>query len=148
MAVILFKGFFNSQRDGTLVTAADVRLKLVMASFTGETEEDSVNVADFADLDEFDGVGYTELDCANVTVTFDDATDRMILDFDDGTFGDPVAAGTGSIYGIFAYLWVDGTDANDIALGFTDQGGFPATPANNAVNLTVAATGFMYSEQA
>ena len=62
--------------------------------------------------------------------------------------GEAMTPGSDDAIGILVYLYVDGTDANDIALGFTDSGGFPFNASNSAVNLSVASTGLMFVRQA
>lgn len=151
MSDVIFQGWHHAQQQGLLTATPDVRLKLVMSGFTGESEEDSINIADLTALDEFDGIGYLELDCENVDMSYDTASDEMRLDFDDGEFNavdGSSTPGSDDAVGIVAYLYVDGTDANDILLGFTDSGGFPFNAANNALQLTVPSGGFMFVRQA
>lgn len=145
---MLFKGFYQALAGGDLETTPDVRCKLVMSSFSGETEEDAVNLSDITTLDEFDGIGYAELDCADVTTGYVDADDEWQLDFTDGNFGTDVAPGSDVIYGMLVYLYVDGTEANDVALGFTKEGGFGVNAANGSLNLTLPAGGLMFVRQA
>ena len=147
MADTIFQGGMKALVEGDLQTGADVRLALVTASFTGASEEDAVNLADFTTLGEFGGVGYQRIDCAGVTVTYDSSADEYRLDFDDDEFnasGSTVAAGPAAAAGILVILHVDGTEANDIAIGHTDSGGFPVNASNIAMTLTVPSGGLMY----
>jgi hypothetical protein len=148
MGDVIYKGFYQALADGSLETTPDVRLLLVMSGFTGETEEDAINLADITSLDEFDGIGYGRLDLANVTTGYVDADDEWQLDADDGDFGDPVAPGSDVIYGLVAYLHVDGTAANDVILGFTDSGGFGINANNGPLNIVLPAGGLLFVRQA
>jgi hypothetical protein len=150
MAAVIYKGFYTALQAGDLAGTPDIRCLLTMGSTTCETEEygDIVNLSDFTDIDEFDGVGYTQLDCASVTFAYVDADDEMQLDFADGSFGDPVAPGSDDISGMLVYLCVDGDPDNDIALGWTDQGGFGVNASNGSLDLTLPATGLMFVRQA
>lgn len=145
---MIFKGFYEALQAGDLAGTPDVRVKLTMGDTTCDTEEDSVNLSDFTDIDEFDGVGYTEIDAASVTFAYVDADDEMQLDFADGDFGDPVAPGSDDISGMLVYLYVDGDPDNDVALGWTDQGGFGVNAANGALSLTLPAAGLMFARSA
>lgn len=148
MASVIYKGFYDAFEAGSLTGTPDIRCLLVMTGTTCDTEEDAVNLADFTTIDEFDGVGYTRLDCASVTTGYDLTDDEWQLDFADGDFGDPVAPGGDVIQGMVVYLYVDGTAANDIALGYTDSGGFGVNANNGALNLTLPAAGLMFVRQA
>lgn len=148
MAAVVHKGFYTALQAGSLAGTPDIRCLLTMGSTTCDTEEDSVNLADFTDIDEFDGVGYTRLDAASVTFAYVDADDEMQLDFADGSFGDPVAPGSGVISGMLVYLYVDGDPDNDVALGWTDQGGFGVNAANGALSITLPADGLMFARSA
>lgn len=148
MAEVVFKGFYEALAGGLLEGTPDIRIRLVMSGFTGETEEDAVYRADLTAVDEFDGVGYVALDCANVATAYSDADDEWQLDFDDDDFGDPVAPGSDDIYGMLVELYVDGTAANDYVLGFSDQGGFGVNANNGPLNLVLPAGGLMFVRQA
>lgn len=147
MSEVLFQGYYKALREGSLDGTPDVRHMLVMSGFTGETEEDSINLADVSDLDEFDGLGYTRYDPSNVALAYDATDNADYLDHDDeGTddaFGDPVAPGSDDVYGMVTYLHVDGTDANDIILGFTDTGGFGVNAANGKLDLKLPTKGLL-----
>lgn len=148
MAEVIFKGFFEALAGGDLEGTPDIRLMLVMSDFTGEAEEDAVNLSDITDLDEFDGVGYSRVDCDDVVVGYDDDTDEWTIDMADAVFGDPVAPGTDDIHGCIVYLHVDGDPDNDVALGFTDQGGFGVNANNGSLSLIIPAGGLLYVKQA
>lgn len=152
MAAVIYQGFMKALVDGDLAGTPDIRCLLVGTSFSGDSgEEDSINLDDFATLGEFDGAGYTRLDCASVTFTYDATDDEYQLDFTNGAgdeFGDPVGAGSTVIQGMVVYLYVDGTAAADIALAYTDTGGFGVNAANGKLGLTLNADGLLYIKAA
>jgi len=76
MADVIYQGMHYALVEGLLSGTPDVRLMLVMSGFTGETEEDAINIADISTLDEFDGIGYVEITCQNLTFTYDTASDE------------------------------------------------------------------------
>jgi len=59
-----------------------------------------------------------------------------------------VAAGSDDAMGMVIKLNVDGTEANDIALGYTDAGGFPITGIGTAINYTPSADGLIFTRAA
>lgn len=145
---MIYKGFYMAFEAG-LLASPDIRIKLVMPSTTCDTEEDAYHLADFTNIDEFDGIGYSELDCAAVTTGYNATDDEWQLAFTDGNFGTTVAAGSDVIQGMLVYLYVDGTDANDIALGYFATGaGFGSNANGGSVDLTLPASGLMFARQA
>ncbi len=146
---MIYKGFYDAFAAGLLETTPDIRIKLVMPSTTCDTEEDATTLSDFTNIDEFDGVGYAELDCSSVVTGYDTADDEWQLDFSDDDFGTTVAAGSDVIQGMLVYLYVDGTDANDIALGYFDSGpGFGSNANGGSLDLTLPASGLMFVRSA
>lgn len=146
MADVIFQGGFKALADGELAGSPDIRLALVMSGFTGASEEDSINVADLTTLDEFDGVGYQRLDAESVSFAYDSVEDEYQLTFDAGEFnasGGTVTPGSDDAIGILVILYVDGTAANDILIGFTDSGGFPFNGANTVIQYTPHADGML-----
>jgi len=152
MGDTIYQGGYKALVDGDLAGAPDIRLALVMSSFSGDgAEEDSINVADFGTLDEFDGIGYQRLDAENVTFAYDATEDEYQLVFDAGEFnasGGTVTPGSDDAIGILVILNVDGTAANDMAIGFTDSGGFPLNGANTVIAYTPHADGMLVLRQA
>jgi len=147
MADVIYQGLLKALVEGDLDGAPDIRLMLVMSDFSGGTEEDAINIDDITTLDECDGAGYQEIDCANVTFTYDSTDDQYQLTFDPGEFNAPsgtVAQGSRQNIGIVVKLHVDGTDANDVILAFTDSGGFPFDGVGTAVTYTPHADGMLY----
>jgi len=132
----LYKGGYDALVGGLLEGSPDVRLKLVMSGFSFDA--DDVNLAD-GTVDEFDGIGYLEIDCANVAFAYDADADEYQLTFDADEFnlsGGSVTPGSDDAIGILVYLYVDGTPANDMLIGFTDSGGFPFNGANTEIVYT------------
>ncbi len=144
MTTLIHAGFYEALAGGLLDSTPDIRVLLVMPGTTCDTEEDAVNLADFTTIDEFDGVGYGRLVCASVTTGYDTTDNEWQLDFADGDFGNPVAPGSDVIQGMLVYLYVDGTDANDMALGYYDGGGFGVNANNGALDLTLPVSGLMF----
>jgi hypothetical protein len=144
MATTIFQGFYDDLLAGELTGAPDLRVLLVMSSFSGETEEDAQTLSDITTLDEFDGVGYSRLDLAGVAVAYDSTADEVQFDGTDGSFGDPVAPGSDVIYGMVVYRYVDGTAANDVVHAFTSDGGFGVNANNGPLSLTVPAAGLLF----
>jgi hypothetical protein len=146
MATTIFAGFFDDLLAGDAGGAPDLRCHLVMSGFSGQSEEDAVHVADLTALDEFDGLGYTALDCADVSVAYDAAADEVRVTFDSGAgdeFGDPVAPGSDVIAGMVVLRHVDGTPANDVLWVYTSDGGFGVNAANGPVGLSLPAAGLL-----
>lgn len=119
----------------------DLRVRICMSNTTADTEQDAANIAAFTTLDEYDGAGYTALDLAGISVNQDDPNNRSEVDYNDGTFGAAVAAGTRQWVGLLYYVRVDGTNANDYPVAWKD---LTASNGNGgAVNLTVDAQGLL-----
>lgn len=147
MGDVIYQGLQKALVDGDLAGSPDVRLMLVMSNFSGETEEDSINIADITTLDEYDGAGYQEIDCASAAFAYDATDDEYQFTCDADEFnagGGTVAAGSRQATGIVGKLHVDGTDANDIILFFTDSGGFPFDGVGTAVSYTPHTDGVFY----
>ena len=119
----------------------DLRIKLCMSNTTADTDQDAATISAIGTLDNYDGSGYTPLDCGGITVTEDDPNNRSEVHIDAGTFGATVAAGTRNIVGLLYYKYVDGTAANDIPIAWKD-----VTPFNGnggAINFTENAEGVL-----
>jgi hypothetical protein len=146
MADVIYKGGMDAMKQGLLDPTPDLRVILVMTDTSVDTEEETTTMAGFTDIDEFDGVGYVEIVEAT-SWAYDSASDEWRLDFADAKFNVPpgtVAPATRDAQGMLLYLWVDGTDANDIPIAYTDSGGFPFNAANGDIDLTVHANGFAF----
>jgi hypothetical protein len=137
MAIVWFEGGITAAANGDLIGAPDLRGRLTMGSTTCDTE-DAVNIADFTTVDTFDGVGYSDIDFANVASAYDAATRKWQWTADNGNCGTMVAEGTDDTSGMLILLRVDGTDANDIAIAWTDEGGLAGANAHSgALNIVL-----------
>lgn len=139
----LYQGFWNDLIAGELTTP-DLRCFLFMSSFSGDP--DDINLADVT-LDEFDGVGYDRIDCAGVTVAYDTTDDKVYVDFDDDSWGDPVAPGSEAPVGLGLYRYVDGTAANDVLWATITTGSY-VNANNGEYNLVLPADGLLFGQQA
>ena len=154
MAEVIYQGGMKALVEGLLDGAPDIRLMLVMSAFTGVSgggEEDAITLSDFAVIDEFDGIGYLQIDCTTVDFSYDAAANEYQLTFDADEWNaalGSVAPGSDDAIGILVKLYVDGTDANDIAVGFTDTGGFPFNAANGTLSYTPHVDGMLYLKAA
>jgi len=148
----IFKGGLDSLKDGSLDGTPDLRIMIVMTAFSGLTDGDVVNPADITTIDEFDGVGYVAYDAAGVAWSWDTGSGEWRLTFTNGAgneFGDPVTVGSDTFFGILVKLNVDGTDANDIAVGFYGDGGGIGGNANSGpVGITLPAAGLVFHREA
>jgi hypothetical protein len=137
MAIVWFQGGIEDEHNGDLAGSPDLRGLLTMGGTTCDTE-DAVNLADFTTIDEFDGVNYVRIDFANVADAYDAATRKMQITADNGDCGTDVAPGSGPISGMLILRHVDGTEANDRAVCWTDEGGLAGVnAANGALNVVL-----------
>lgn len=119
-----YAGYEEARDAGDLAGTPDVRVALAMDGFAFDA--DAVNLSD-GTLDEFDGSGYARYDAAGIAVGYDAATDEWQITCDNGDgdeFGATVDPGSGPPVWLVVYLHVDGTAANDIILGASDEGSF------------------------
>jgi hypothetical protein len=137
----LYKGFWDDLLAGELA-APDLRAFLFMSSFAAAA--DAVHLSD-AVLDEFDGVGYARIIASNVTVLYSNA--KVYIDFEDGSWGDPVAPGSEAPEGLGLYRFVDGTAAADVLHASITSGSY-VNANNGSYSLVLPATGLLFGEQA
>jgi hypothetical protein len=123
--------------NGTIdLNTSDIRARLVMTNTTCDTEIDAIdNLSDYTTIDVADATGYADVALTTETVTANDTDNRG--DFD--TASDIIFTGlsgdaTRDYQGVLLYKYVDGTDANDIPLGFID---FTADIPKEATQVTV-----------
>lgn len=121
---IVYNNFHDLVMSGSLnMETADIRVKLLMSNTTAGDDPDADNIDDITTLDICDGTNYVDKALATQAVTKDDTNNRGVFDADDPTWSS-LGAGTRNTAGYLAYLYVDGTDANDIPLwyvGFANQ---------------------------
>lgn len=145
MAELFFQGLYNDIIGGNFTSSADVRIILVMTNTTCDTEEDAATMSAFTTIDEADGVGYVEIDLANVTLAYDSTNNRLELngDADVWTTASSLGACSRDVQGFVVYRYVDGTDANDVPWMYSDEGGFPYTPAGGDAAFTPNSEGII-----
>ena len=139
---LVHQGFYVDLLAGNVVAAPDLRVRAVMSNTTCDTEADVSTFSGFTTIDECDGVGYAERDLANVSVAYDSANDRLLIDADDYDLdggGGSVAASSRQVVGLVYYRYVDGTDANDVPWFYVGIG--PYTMTGGAFDITVHADG-------
>lgn len=121
MASIILNEFKRANAAGEIdLNADDIRARLVMANTTCDTENDGiVNIADYTTVDKCDSAGYADEEMDNEAVNKDDVNDRSEFDADDSTWL-ALAACTRKLPGYLLYKWVDGTDANDLAIAYIE----------------------------
>ena len=136
------QGFWDAFKAGDLAGTPALWAFLSMGAFTAEA--DAQTISDFADVDEFDGTGYDRRALAGVSIAWDVTNDRLKIDFDDPDFGAAgnVAPGSGVIASLTVFLRVDGTDANDVPLLTTTEGGFGVNANNGLLVYVVSGSGF------
>lgn len=113
----------------------DIRIALVMTNTTIDTEQDASVLSDFTTLDEYDGANYVRKALATQAVNVDLVNNRAEFDADDIVWT-ALGVGTRQAQAMLLYRHVDGTAANDQAIGYIDTGGFPFN--GNGGNVTVA----------
>ena len=138
----LYQGFWNDLIAGEAATP-DLRAFLFMSSFAADP--DAVNLDD-ATLDEFDGVGYSRVDCASVSVAYDSTDNKVYIDFEDDSWGDPVAPGSEAPTGLGVYRYVDGTAANDVLWASIETGTY-VNANNGEYDLVLPEDGLLFGQQ-
>lgn len=129
-----FTGVLDLQQSGM-----DVRVMLVMANTTADTQQDANFIADFTTLDECDGANHARQVCANQVVTRDDPNQRSEFSHDVVTFAN---LGVGTRQNVAAvYFQFVTNDADSVPLFYIDQGGFPFDGNGGSVTITPNADG-------
>ncbi len=101
----------------------DLRVVLVMANTTADSEKDVTTMDGFTTLDEMDGANYARQALANEAWTKDAANARSELDADDVTFMS-LGAGTRNVQAAIIYKHVT-DDTDSIPIAYIDGTGFP-----------------------
>ena len=143
MASVILNEFKRASAAGeTDLNADDIRVRLVMGNTTCDTENDGiVNIADYATVDVCDGANYVDKALANEAVNKDDANDRAEFDADDVEWT-ALGVGTRTTAGVLIYKYVDGTDANDLAIAYLEFAG-PITHDGTDFSITWNAEGIL-----
>ena len=125
--------------------AATIKVLLVDADTTADTERTAANLGAFTDLSEADGAGYARQTLANQAVAFDAGTKKVSLTADATTF--TIGANTSTEQNVAALVYVDrGGAGSDLPLLFIDDGGFPVTPVGQTFEITWSADGLLSGE--
>lgn len=104
----------------------DVRVLLVSAITTADTEDDTEFIAGFTTLDEVVATGYARQALANQLVNEDLANNRAEFDADDAAFGALGNGANDTIDGAVVFKFVT-NDADSPVMCHIDTGGFPKT---------------------
>lgn len=143
----MYRGYEDARDAGLLTTGCDLRVHLVGAAF--DAPVGAIHMDDIVTLDEFDGTGYVPYDATTVVNGWDDAVGR-IWTCDNGAgdeFGTPDPAASVVPAGMIVRLYVDGTDANDYLLCWTDEGTWPDGNSQD-MGLTLVDDILLYNETA
>jgi hypothetical protein len=138
---IVHAGLREALFAGLLAEEPDIRAKLVMSGTTANEQPDVVHIQGFTSLDEYDGLGYDEVDIADVEVHHFEDISVIRGQIPALEFGTEVAPGSRMAEGVLFYLYVDGLA--DYALGFTDDGGFPRAGADGRFEYVLDPDGFI-----
>jgi hypothetical protein len=120
MASVIYQAVKFLKGTGSLTWTSDtIRTALVMTNTTVDTEDSGIDfLADFADLDEFDGAGYSRLDLGTKAFARDDPNSRTEFDAADAAYG-ALAAGSRDVQGVLIFKFVT-TDADSVPLAFVE----------------------------
>jgi hypothetical protein len=136
MASKIYNNALKGLIDGSIdLDTDDIRGKLIMTNTTCDTEIDAIsNVSDFTTLDACDATGYSDIDMSSLSVAADDTNDRAEFDAADLSFTGLGGDATRDYQGVLIYKYVDGTDANDVPIAFSD---FTSDIPNTATQVDV-----------
>lgn len=113
----------------------DIRARLCMTNTTCDTENDGIeHLVDFTTIDIADATGYADIDMDGLAVNLDDPNDRAEFDANDLVFSGLSGDATRDYQGVLLYIYVDGTNTNDLAIAFID---FTADVPKAATQVTV-----------
>lgn len=115
------------------LNAAAIWARLTMSNTTCGTEQ-ALHLADFTTIDPCDATGYADVQLATLAVNKDSVNHRGEFDAADVTFSGLSGDATRNIVGCLLYIRVDGTDANDHALGYVE---FVATIPKESLSVVV-----------
>jgi len=123
-----------------------LKLILVMANSTCPTDRDAEFVADFVDLDEYDGANYARKTLSTQDFVDDATNKRSKLTADDITYS-LLGAGTRNCIGALLIAFVS-DDSDSMPLFYFDQPtgslGFPFNGNGGNVPINPASTGWLY----
>lgn len=122
--------------NGTIdLNTSDIRAKLCMSNTTCDTELDAINnLDDYTTIDVSDATGYADVALTGETVTANDTDNRGDFNADNIVFAGLSGDATRDYQGILLYVYVDGTNANDIPIAFVE---FTTAIPKEATQVTV-----------
>lgn len=136
MASRIYNAALNTIAASYLKTATDLRARLCMTNTTCDTENDGkAKLADFTTIDPADATGYADVALTTEAVATDDPNDRAEFSADNVVFSGLSGDATRDYQGVLIYQYVDGTNANDVAVCFID---FTADVPKAATQVTVS----------
>jgi hypothetical protein len=127
---------------GTLAwQTSDIRVLLVMANTTADTDQDAGTISAIGTLDEYDGASYARKAVTGEAVNRDDANNRAELDANDITWS-ALGAGTRQAQAMVVLAFVT-NDSDSIPIAYIDSGGFPFAGTGSDVAVTWNAEGIV-----
>lgn len=145
MASVIYNEFKRANMAGEIdMNANDIRAYLCMSNTTCDTENDGkIDLADFTTIDKGDASGAAAVALGSETVTKVDASDRAEFSSSNVVFSGLGGNATRDYVGMLLFKYVDGTDANDLAVAYIE---FSAPVVKEATQVTVncPASGWFY----
>jgi hypothetical protein len=113
----------------------DFRFRLCMTNTTCDTENDGiVTLSNYTTIDVCNSGGYADIAATAEVVNKDDPNDRAECDAADVTFAGLAGNASRAIQGCLIYKFIDGTNANDLAVAYVD---FTATAPATSTSITI-----------
>ena len=122
----------------------DIRVALLMTNTTGDTDEESANVAAIGTLDEMDGANYARKTLASQAVAIDTSNDRVEFDFEDLTWSS-LGNGTRDVQGMLV-LQHNTNDSDSIPIVFVEFSS-NQSPGGSDFTVTMDAEGVLQIAQ-
>lgn len=143
MADFVYNVAAKRAMDGNLDLDSPVDLRVLLLGTDAE-DRDHANLAAIitAGAVESTNTGYSRQALAGDATAQDDTNDRAEYDATDPVFSSIANDGTGNIVAAIVYLYVDGTNANDIPIAHYDTN-FPVTPNGSDITLQINAEGLI-----
>ena len=117
------------------LNAADIRARLCMNTTTCDTDNDAIiDLHDFTTVGISDDTGYADIDMSGLAVNKDDPNDRAEFTASTLVFSGLNGNASNDYQGVLLYIYVNGTNAADLALAFID---FTADIPKAATQVTV-----------
>lgn len=124
MASVILNEFKRASAAGSIIWgSADIRARLVMTNTTCDTENAGVvELSDYTTIDKSDSGGYADVALTGEVVNKDDGNGRAELDANDVVFSGMTGNATRDYQGVELFVYVDGTNANDLGVAFIQFG--------------------------